>query len=483
MALLPRLRPRRFYDLAIQIAMIRPGPIQGGAVHPFVRRKAGVEPVTYPHEALEECLERTLGVPVFQEQLMQIAMAIGGCDAQDADLLRRAMGSKRGLERIESLRETLYQGMAKNGVDTATADRIYGMIQAFANFGFAESHSLSFALLVYASAWLKLHYPALYLTGLLRAWPMGFYSPATLVADAERHGVVVWGPCVQRSGAVAGVEATSDSPIRPTGLEDCLVYHQPTPSTQFDPNSPDPTLTHRRDAEVAVRLGLAQVRGIGAEVAERIVTERESLGPFRSPEDLVQRVGLSASHIESLASAGALGYWGLERREALWMAGHLAHQHPRFLSHSATALTLPDLEPMNEQEIMQANRVFTGISPGDHPLRYWRSRLVEQGVMQVSELAHYETSRRVWVAGLVTHRQRPSTAMGVTFLNLEDETGLVNVICGVGFWKRHRPVLRDSHAVIIRGLLERSPEGVISVVADAVEALQSGVPADSRNFR
>lgn len=483
MALLPRLRPRRFYDLAIQIAMIRPGPIQGGAVHPFVRRKAGVEPIEYLHPALEECLERTLGVPVFQEQLMQIAMAVGSCDAADADLLRRAMGSKRGLEKIESLRETLYAGMLDNGLDRATADRIYSMIQAFAHFGFAESHSLSFALLVYSSAWLKLHYPALYLTGLLRAWPMGFYSPASLVSDAERHGVEVRRPCVQESGVQAGVEPRSGDTVAATGLDSCLIYDPPAPSAVFDPALPDPTHSHPRDRELAVRLGLASVRGIGVEVAEKIATERESHGPYLSPQDMVRRVGLSAPQLESLATAGALSSWGHDRREALWMAGHLAQEHPRFLPHSSTALTLPSLAPMSEYQTMLADRVATGVSPGDHPMHYWRSLLSAQGVMAVSGLLQYENSRRVWVAGLVTHRQRPATARGVTFLNLEDETGLVNVICGVGFWKRHRTVLRESSAVIIRGILERSPEGVMSVVADAVEALASGVPVTSRDFQ
>lgn len=483
MALLPRLQPRRFYDLAIQIAMIRPGPIQGGAVHPFVRRKAGLEAIDYLHPALESCLERTLGVPVFQEQLMQIAMAVGGCDAADADLLRRAMGSKRGLERIESLRETLYSGMRANGLDLATADRIYGMIQAFANFGFAESHSLSFALLVYSSAWLKLHYPALYLTGLLRAWPMGFYSPASLVSDAERHGVEVRRPCVQQSGVLAGVEPLSGDTARPTGLESCLVYDPPAPSPAFDPQGADPTHTHARDRELAVRLGLASVRGIGVDLARKIVNEREKAGPYLNPADVVRRVGLNAAQLESLASAGALSHWGNDRREALWMAGHLAHEHPRYLPHTTTALTLPDLAPMSQYQTMVADRVFTGVSPGDHPMRYWRALLFTQGVMSVSELRDYENSRRVWVAGLVTHRQRPATARGVTFLNLEDETGLVNVICGVGFWKRHRIVLRESSAVIIRGILERSPEGVMSVVADAVEPLATEVPMNSRNFQ
>src|SRR5690606_30766775 len=212
MGLLPRLQPRRFYDLVIQIALVRPGPIQGGAVHPFVRRKLGQEPVSYLHPKLVAPLERTLGVPVFQEQLMQMAMAVGGCTGEDADLLRRAMGSKRGVERIESLREKLYAGMARNGLVGDAADAIYEKIQAFANFGFAESHSLSFALLVYASSWLKLHYPAAFLAGLLRAQPMGFYSPSTLVSDARRHGVEVRRPDIQLSGAEALLEGLRGMP-------------------------------------------------------------------------------------------------------------------------------------------------------------------------------------------------------------------------------------------------------------------------------
>ena len=221
MGLLPRLQPRRFYDLVVQIALIRPGPIQGGAVHPFVRRKLGQEPVTYAHPKLAPVLERTLGIPVFQEQLMQMAMAVGECTGEDADLLRRAMGSKRGIERIDSLREKLYEGMATNGLVGQAADDIYAKIQAFANFGFAESHSLSFALLVYASSWIKLHYPAAFLAGLLRAQPMGFYSPATLTADARRHGVEVRRPDLLRSG----VEATLE-PVAGAGRE-CSTGREP----------------------------------------------------------------------------------------------------------------------------------------------------------------------------------------------------------------------------------------------------------------
>ncbi|MEO8094226.1 MAG: error-prone DNA polymerase, partial [Pseudolysinimonas sp.] len=295
MGLLPRLQPRKFYDLVVQIALVRPGPIQGGAVHPFVRRRLGQEEVTYAHPKLVAPLERTLGIPVFQEQLMQMAMAVGECSGEDADLLRRAMGSKRGLERIDSLRDKLYAGMATNGLVGEDADAIYAKIQAFANFGFAESHSLSFGLLVYASSWIKLHYPGAFLAGLLRAQPMGFYSPASLTADARRHGVEVRRPDILSSGVNATLEPVEpvvepvETPISPgistgsttglasgsiTGLASCADRLQ-APVAQFDRQAPDVSADHRRDGNFAVRLGLAGVTRIGAKVAERIVAERE----------------------------------------------------------------------------------------------------------------------------------------------------------------------------------------------------------------
>ncbi|MGN6525053.1 MAG: DNA polymerase III subunit alpha, partial [Burkholderiaceae bacterium] len=307
---LPRLRPRRFYDLAIEIALIRPGPIQGGAVHPYIRRATGRDPVSYVHPDLEPVLGRTLGVPLFQEQLMEMAVAIGDCSRDDADLLRRAMGSKRGIERIESIKQTLYAGMERRGLVGQEADQIYQQILSFANFGFAESHALSFALLVYASSWFKLHYPAAFLAGLLRAQPMGFYSPQSLVQDARRHGVEVLRPDITRSGAQADLEVLDTS--APTGLDSCLTpHHEPTP---YDDRAPDPTLTHRRDGRHAVRLGLDSVRGIGLDLAQRIVAAREER-PFADMLDLSRRAGLDSGHLEALATAGAFEPWGLGRRE------------------------------------------------------------------------------------------------------------------------------------------------------------------------
>lgn len=495
MSLLPRLQPRRFYDLVVQIALVRPGPIQGGAVHPFVRRKLGEEPIVYDHPKLVEPLERTLGVPVFQEQLMQIAMAVGGCTGDDADLLRRAMGSKRGLERIESLRETLYAGMADNGITGQLADEIYGRIQAFANFGFAESHSISFGLLVYASSWLKLHYPGVFLAALLRAQPMGFYSPATLAADAERHGVEVRTPCILRSGVEAGLERVDlvvDDPFaavpadarraQPTGLEQCRERRQP-PVPEFDPAAPDESLAHRRDGDLAVRQGLAAVGGIGRATAERIVAERERGGPYRDLTELAYRTGLTAAQLEALATAGAFDVLGLTRREALWAAGAAAQARPEYLPGTVVAVQPPLFSALDDAETMVANLVSTGIAPGDHPVRYARPALARRGVLTARDLRTAEPGRRVEIGGVVTHRQRPATASGITFLNVEDETGLVNVICSVGLWGRYRRVVRESRALIIRGTLERSREGVIAIVADRVEALPLRASVASRDFR
>ena len=312
MGLLPRLQPREFYHLVVEIALVRPGPIQGGAVHPYVRRKMGTEPITYLHPRLEEPLARTLGIPIFQEQLMQIAVAVGGCTADDADLLRRAMGSKRGIEKIEKLRDTLYEGMKSNGIEGEDADKIYGAIQAFAGFGFAESHALSFGLLVYASAWIRLHYPAAFLASMLRAQPMGFYSPQSLVADARRHGVQVLRPDIQSSGVYAGLDPLTGA-IQATGHDSCLPREQP-PVGPFDRAAHFDTDDHRRDGAFAVRLGLDEVSGIGIPVAERIVHERVRAGEFLSMNDLVRRVGLTTAQLEVLAAAGAFDCFGLSRR-------------------------------------------------------------------------------------------------------------------------------------------------------------------------
>ncbi len=458
---LPRLRPRRFYDLAIEIALIRPGPIQGGAVHPYVRRATGKEEVTYDHPDLEPVLERTLGVPLFQEQLMAMAVAIGDCSRDDADLLRRAMGSKRGVERIESVKEKLYAGMARRGITGERADAIYLKILSFANFGFAESHALSFALLVYASSWFKLHYPAAFLSGLLRNQPMGFYSPQSLVGDARRHGVEVRRPDVMHSRAQADLEP--------------------------DPDAPAP-IEHRDDGAFAVRLGLDAVKGIGLEVAQRIVAAREE-APFTGVTDLSRRADLTTAQLEALATAGAFDSLGLDRRAALWQAGYA--ERPDQLPGSTPAPPAPTLPGMSEVEETLADLWATRISPERHPVEHLRAQLRAAGIHSIADLATTTPNRRVLVAGLVTHRQRPGTAQGVTFLNLEDETGMLNVICTPKVFAAHRTAARSKVAVVVRGILERS-EGVTNLVAEQVEGIDVVVPGagavlqarqSSRDFR
>ena len=476
---LPRLQPRTFHELAIEIALIRPGPIQGGAVHPYIRRKLGKEKVTYLHPSLEPVLKRTMGVPLFQEQLMQIAVMVGECTPEQADLLRRSMGSKRGIERIETIRDQLYAGMKRNGIDESTADKIYSQIQAFAGFGFAESHAISFAFLVYASSWLKLHYPGVFLAALLRAQPMGFYSPATLTADARRHGVRVLRPDIQASGVEAGLEL-SDKDVAP-GVDACLATDQP-PVGLFDPELADTTAAHRRDGAHAVRLGLAAVAGIGAALATRIVEERATHGEFHDLAELVHRTGLTAAQLESLATAGAFDSFGLTRRQAIWDAGNAAQNRAEFLPGTMVSVQPPLFPLLTPVEQVAADLWATGISTDDHPVRHVRESLAERGVLSAVGLATAEADRRVEVAGVVIHRQRPSSADGVTFLNLEDETGLINIICTTGVWKRHRRVARESAALIVRGMLERSPEGVVSVLADHFETLSIVGKTVSRDF-
>ncbi|MBT8160306.1 MULTISPECIES: error-prone DNA polymerase [Arthrobacter] len=480
---LPRLKPREYYDLVVEIALIRPGPVQGGAVHPYIRRRAGTEKITYLHPLLEPVLKRTKGVPLFQEQLMQMAVAVGGCTAEDADLLRRAMGSKRGREKIESLEAKLYAGMAANGISKDDADAIYAKIQAFANFGFAESHSLSFAVLVYASSWLKLHYPGAFLAALLRAQPMGFYSPQSLVADARRHGVQVLRPDILSSRAEATLEKIDDPKERDQGgMDSCLEFHQP-PIGPFLQDQPREDHLHRRDGSHAVRLGLDGVTSIGAEVAKRIVAERDQNGPFRDLGDLSRRADLSAEQLEALASAGALDSLGMNRREALWQAGDAALEREGQLPGTHVPVQPPLLPELSPQENVAYDMWATGISTDDHPMRYARGRLDSRGVLRVDRLAQVRSGTRVEVAGVVTHRQRPQTAQGITFVNLEDESGILNVICSIGLWKRHRRVARESSALIVRGFLERTQEGVTNLVADKLEPLVLTVKSASRDFR
>jgi error-prone DNA polymerase len=467
MATLPRLRPRNFYDLAIEIALIRPGPIQGDSVHPYIRRRHGQEPITYPHPLLEGPLGRTLGIPLFQEQLMQLAVTVADFTPAEADQLRRAMGSKRSRDRIEQLKIRLFDGMAANGITGETAERIWEKVQAFASFGFAESHSISFALLVYASSWLKRHYPAAFCAALLNAQPMGFYSPQSLVQDARRHGIEVRPPSLELSQAGASLESgagggpPANEGVAGGGRSQCPCLHAPQP---------------------AVRLGLSSVRTISDELAQRIVAER-AVAPYTSMADLSRRIGLSAEQVEALATAGALDGFGSTRREALWAAGAAATARPGQLEVSVLDETPPvGIPAMTEPEQLIADMWATGITTSTYPTAAIRPRLAALGIVTAAALREIPDRTRVTVGGVVTHRQRPGTAGGVTFLNLEDETGMVNVIVDSVVWDRNRRVARESGGLLIRGMLERN-EGVTNVLAERIERLNLGLRTKSRDFR
>jgi len=436
MATLPRLKPRSFYDLVVEVALIRPGPIQGGSVHPYIKRRNGREPVTYLHPLLEPALKKTLGVPLFQEQLMQIAIDVAGFTAADADELRQAMGSKRSHQRMERLKGRFYDGMSKRGITGDVADQIWDKLDAFANFGFPESHSVSFSYLVYISAYLKYHYPAAFTAALLNAQPMGFWAPHTLVADARRHGVVVRGVDINASAANATVE--------PDG---------------------------------ALRLGIGYVRTIGEDLAKTIGEGR----PYSSVSDVVGRCRLTQPQAEALATAGAFSCFEGSRRKTLWTAGAAAHVGQGQLDLVPGAVP-PELPDMSDREIAGADLWATSIMPNGSPMEFVRDGLDRAGCVRIEDLKHVPHGRRVQVAGVVTHRQRPSTAEGITFLNLEDETGLANVICSVGVWRRYKQVARTAHVMIVTAKLERV-DSVINLVAHKLESLELNMALSSRDFR
>ncbi len=444
MATLPRLKPRCFYDLVVEVALIRPGPIQGGSVHPYIRRRSGLEAVTYLHPLLENALAKTLGIPVFQEQLMQIAIDVAGFTASEADQLRQAIGSKRSRERMEQLKQRFFEGMRERDISDDIGDQIWLKLAAFANYGFPESHSVSFSYLVYASAWIKYHYPAAFCAALLNAQPMGFWSPHTLVGDARRHKVVVNTVDLNASAAKAVLE-------------------------------PDKTST----GGWAVRLGLGYVRGIGEELAEQIDAGR----PYVSVEDLRRRVPqVPLTVLEVLATAGAFGCFGIDRRSALWTAGAMTQTAADRLPGIVTGDKAPNLPRMSPAELSHSDLWATGIAPDGHPTVFVRSELSESGVVTAAGLVDRSDGERVLVGGVVTHRQRPPTAGGVTFLSLEDETGLINVVVSSGCWQRYRNAALGASALLIRGRLEKA-EGVINVVADKLQPLTVGIAPASRDFR
>lgn len=462
MATLPRLRPEVFYDIVIEVALIRPGPIQGQSVSPYLKRRRHREEITYPHELLRPALEKTLGVPLFQEQLMQIAIDAAGFTPAQADRLRKAMSSKRSHDRMEQIHGELIEGMCARGIEEKTGEEIYEKLQAFAEFGFPESHAFSFAYLVYASAWLKVHYPEEFYAGLLGAQPMGFYSPQSLVSDARLHGVLVLPPDVSVSLKEASVEESEPRDFEPHRLVDA---------------HPDR----------AVRLGLSQIRGI-KQCIPRILQARDER-PFSTAADLAHRAQLSRQDIEALSSAGALDSLGTDRRQGIWLAHSLEDQgithglyYQPTIPGTGAAAHVPNLPPMSEAERVNADLDVTGVSSSAYPTEFLRPDLNTKGIVRIADLGRAEEGRRIRVAGVVTHRQRPHTAQGTTFISLEDETGLLNVVCSHGLWQRYRQVARNSSGLIVRGMVERG-DGAMNFVADHLEPLALTVSLPSRDFR
>ncbi|MDO4259339.1 MAG: error-prone DNA polymerase [Actinomycetaceae bacterium] len=495
---LPRLAPRCFYDIVIEVALIRPGPIQGRAINPYLRRRRGREDVTYPHPLLRPALEKTLGVPLFQEQLMQIAVDAAGFTPAMADQLRRAMGSKRSPERMEALRQPLLDGMAQRGIPENVATTIYDQLRGFADFGFPESHAFSFAHIVYASAWLKVHHPEYFYAALLASQPMGFYSPSSLIHDARRHGVKIGPICVQHSVLEARVAPATPDLDTP------------------DIRAPTPVDTEESQC---VRLGLSSIKGLGG-AAQRIIDAREKGGPFASLADLASRAHLRQRELDVLAQAGACDALGDTRRQALWSAAAVAqeHWHQPFLPGTEIGATAPALPAMTAEETLLADHESTGFTPGEHPMALVRKGSHRQssadkqtyghesrgeGSKKVSHPSHAPHAARgqewedvltcadldttqpgdvVTVAGLVTHRQRPHTGAGITFLSLEDDYGLINITCTADVWNAHRRVAASARALRIRGRVEKS-DGATSIRAHRIWDIPTPLPVRSRDFR
>ncbi|WP_297910258.1 error-prone DNA polymerase [Thiomonas sp.] len=437
--MLPRLRPRCFYDLVVEVAIVRPGPIQGGMVHPYLRRRQGLEPVHYPSPALRQALQRTLGVPVFQEQVMQISMLAAGFSAGQADGLRRAMAAWRRKGSLQVWRERLVGGMVERGYDPGFAEQIYAQVQGFSEYGFPESHAASFALLVYASAWIKRHHPAQFLAALLNSQPMGFYTPSQLVQDARRHGVRVLPPDVRASAWDSTLEGD------------------------------------------AVRLGLRLVRGLGREAARRIEAARAD-GDFDDPVDLARRAALAGSDMRLLAAADALRGLAGHRRQQVWQAAAV-HALPPLLRGASPAEPVLELDAPSEGEDVVFDYAATGLSLRRHPLALLRERLHPRW-LRAAQLAALPDGSRVRACGLVTLRQQPETARGTTFVSLEDETGVVQVICWKSLRERQRQVLLRARLMAVAGRWQ-TDGAVGSLLAERLfdlTPLLGELPTASRDF-
>ncbi len=458
MAMLPRMQPRCFYDLVIEVAIVRPGPIQGGMVHPYLRRRQGLEAVSYPSEAVKSVLDRTLGVPIFQEQVMQIAMVAAGFTPGEADQLRRSMAAWKRRGGLTHFEEKLISGMRARGYTEDFARQIFQQILGFGEYGFPESHAASFALLVYVSAWLKCHEPAAFTCALLNSQPMGFYAPSQLVQDARRHGVEVRAVDVMASGWECSLESQADSP------------------------SPLMGEGRGEGAPPALRLGLRLINGLSRAGAERIVAARTA-APFASVEDLAARAALDQRDLKALAAAGALASLTTHRRAAYWAVAGIEDKPPLF-RHVASNEESTEFPAPSEAENLMADYASLGLTLGRHPLALLREAFDKQRMLTAAQIRHLPDGRLVRAVGLVTGRQRPDTASGVIFVTLEDETGYVNVVVWKRVAERQRRELLQSTLLGVYGRLERQGEMVHLVAGRLVDCseLLGQLKARSRDF-
>jgi error-prone DNA polymerase len=480
MAMLPRLKPKCFYDLVIEVAIVRPGPIQGDMVHPYLRRRSGEELVEYPDERIKAVLDKTMGVPIFQEQAMRLAVVAAGFTPGEADQLRRAMGAWRRPGVIDQFHKKLIDGMQANGYPAEFAERVFKQIRGFGEYGFPESHAASFALLVYVSAWIKRYYPEVFAAGLLNSQPMGFYAPAQLVGDARKHGVEVlpadvnfsdWDCTLEHVAELARVQERGDN--LNSGE---FSYHHDHRARQF-----------------SLRLGLRIISGLSQSSAERVVEARGGR-PFRSVEDFARRTGLTSSVLARLSRADAFHSLSLDRRSALWQSLPEQKTLPLFddarvkepgVEQSSTEEPTVALPPLSPLEEVIADYRTHGLSLRDHPAKFMRRRLKELRALSATELASRSHGEPVRVAGLVLMRQRPATAQGITFVTLEDETGIVNLIVRPDIWERQHQIARRSQALLARGTVQRREE-VIHVFVERLydlSELLAGVALKSRDFR
>jgi error-prone DNA polymerase len=444
MSMLPRMKPRTFYDLVIEVAIVRPGPIQGGMVHPYLNRRQGKEPVTYPSEALKEALGRTLGVPVFQEQVMQVAILAAGFTPGEADQLRRSMAAWKRRGGLDKYYDKIVNGMTERGYDKAFAEQIFQQIHGFSEYGFPESHAASFALLVYASCWIKCHHPAEFLAAMLNSQPLGFYSPSQLVQDAKRHDVEVRKVDVMRSDW------------------DCTLEDLPGPP--------------------AVRLGLRMVGGLRQASVERLVAAR-SVAPFDDADDLARRAGLDHGEMKLLAAADALESLSGHRRQQVWEAAAL-RSTPKLLRDAPVGEDYLELPQAPEGEEIVWDYASTGLTLRRHPLALLRPQLAKRGFKAASELTTYRNGQMAHACGIVTLRQQPDTANGTIFVSLEDETGVVQVICWKRIRENQRAPLLQSRLMGVHGTWQREGE-VMNLIAGRLEDLTpllGRLATESRDF-